>query len=72
MSVNVQATVDLSHLAHSLTELEAFETIKEIDLAQEDTDFTQEVVTRLVVSLLMDMDAEDIRQFLKELRKKIK
>lgn len=72
MSVTVQAKIDPTELGHSLTTEEAHEFIKEIDLAKADTEFTQEVITRLVVSLLTDMGAKDIRQFLKELRKKIK
>lgn len=46
--------------------------ILQLDLTQQDADFTMEVITKLVNSLKVDLGATEMKAFLKDLRKSIK
>lgn len=46
--------------------------IQQLDLTQQDADFTMDVITQLTVSLRKDLGAADMKEFLKDLRKKVK
>lgn len=46
--------------------------ILQLDLTQQDADFTMEVITKLVQSLRKDLGYDDTKEFLKDLRKIIK
>lgn len=46
--------------------------ILELDLTQQDADFTMDVITKLVQSLRKDLGYDDTKAFLKDLRKSIK
>lgn len=48
------------------------EAILELDLTQQDADFTMEVITKLAKSLRNDLGYDDMKEFLKDLRKKLK
>lgn len=48
------------------------ESILQLDLTQQDADFTMEVITDLAQSLRKDLDYDDMKDFLKYLRKKLK
>lgn len=46
--------------------------ILQLDLTQQDADFTMEVITKLAQSLRKDLGYDDMKEFLKDLRKKLK
>lgn len=46
--------------------------IQQLDLTQQDADFTMDVITQLTLSLRKDLGADDMKEFLKSLRKKVK
>jgi hypothetical protein len=46
--------------------------ILQLDLTQQDADFTMDVITKLAISLRKDLGYEDMKEFLKDLRKKLK
>lgn len=46
--------------------------ILQLDLTQQDADFTMEVITKLVNSLRVDLGTTEMKEFLKDLRKSIK
>lgn len=46
--------------------------IQQLDLTQQDADFTMDVITQLALSLRKDLGYEDMKDFLKDLRKKLK
>lgn len=46
--------------------------ILQLDLTQEDADFTMEIITQLTLSLSKDLSSADMKEFLKDLRKKVK
>lgn len=46
--------------------------ILQLDLTQQDADFTMDVITQLTLSLRKDLGADDMKDFLKSLRKKVK
>lgn len=48
------------------------EAILQLDLTQQDADFTMGVIEKLVKSLRVDMGVIDTKAFLKDLRKSIK
>lgn len=48
------------------------EAILQLDLTQQDADFTMEVITELAQSLRKDLGYKDMKEFLKELRKELK
>lgn len=46
--------------------------IQQLDLTQQDADFTMDVITQLTLSLRKDLGSDDMKDFLKSLRKKVK
>lgn len=71
----VQIEVSLSDIINGLAnrpEKDVRNAILQLDLTQQDADFTMEVITSLTISLRKDLGAEDMKDFLKDLRKKVK
>lgn len=74
---NVLVAIPLSSLvegiaAHQSCSASVMDAILQLDLTQEDADFTMKVITKLVNSLKVDLGASEMRAFLKDLRKSIK
>lgn len=71
----VQIEVSLSDIINGLAnrpEKDVRNAILQLDLTQADADFTMEVITALTISLRKDLGAEEMKDFLKDLRKKVK
>jgi len=72
IDVTVPAKVNLTELAYDLDETQALEAIVQIDLSQQSTVFTYEVIGRLVRDLVLSEDeGKEMRAFLKDLRREI-
>lgn len=71
----VQVDVSLDDIVYGLAN-QGFgvvkEAILELDLTQQDADFTMEVITELAQSLRKDLDGKEMKDFLKDLGKKVK
>lgn len=75
MNPQVQVDVSLDDIVYGLANQGCGvveNAILELDLTQQDADFTMEVITKLAMSLRKDLGYEDMKEFLKDLRKKMK
>lgn len=75
LNPQVQVDVSLDNIVYGLANqgCDVVEkAILQLDLTQQDADFTMEVITKLVQSLCKDLGDEDMKAFLKDLRKSIK
>ena len=71
----VQVDVSLDDIIYGLAmqgEPVVRSAILQLDLTQQDADFTMEVITQLTLSLRKDLGADDMKSFLKDLRKQVK
>lgn len=66
--VNIEMNTTVGAIANSLDQTDAISLIKAIDLSQQDSDFTIELIKELFTSLRVDIDHEDGKILVKELK----
>lgn len=66
--VNLEMNVTIGSLVSCLDTCDAMNMIEALDLAQQDCDFTMDVIKMLIKSLRGDMEHDEMKEFLKELK----
>lgn len=73
MKSEININLDLNDLAMSLSTDEALFLVKEIDTIQADWDFTKDVITMLIQSLIDEgADSSDLKSLKKDIKRLLK